>query len=30
MIQFADDNTKQEVRDMWKICFGDSDAYMNI
>jgi predicted acetyltransferase len=30
MIQFADDSTKQAVRDMWKICFGDSDAYMDI
>lgn len=30
MIQFANDNTKQEIRDMWKICFGDSDAYMDI
>ena len=30
MIHFADDSTKQAVRDMWKICFGDPDAYMNI
>ena len=30
MIQIADDTTKQEVRAMWKICFGDSDAYMDI
>lgn len=30
MIHFADDSTKQAVRDMWKICFGDSDAYMDI
>ena len=30
MIQIADDTTKQEVRAMWKMCFGDSDAYMDI
>lgn len=30
MIHYADDSTKQAVRDMWKICFGDSDAYMDI
>ena len=30
MIHFADDSTKQAVRDMWKICFGDPDAYMDI
>lgn len=30
MIQFADDSTKQAVRDMWKRCFGDSDDYMDI
>jgi len=30
MIQFADDSTKQSVRDMWKRCFGDSDDYMDI
>src|SRR5699024_2175983 len=30
MIHFADDSTKQAVRDMWKICFGDSDAYLDI
>ena len=30
MIHFADDTTTQAVRDMWKICFGDSDAYMDI
>ena len=30
MIQFADDLTKQAVRDMWKEVFGDSDDYMDI
>ncbi len=30
MIQFADDTTKQEVWDMWKTCFGDPDAYMEL
>jgi hypothetical protein len=30
MIQFAEDSTKQEVWDMWKKVFGDSDDYMEI
>jgi len=30
MITFADDTTKQEVWDMWKICFSDPDDYMEI
>ena len=30
MIQFADDSTKQAVRDMWKEVFGDSDDFMDI
>ncbi|MDD4777711.1 MAG: GNAT family N-acetyltransferase [Fermentimonas sp.] len=30
MIQFADDSTKQQVWDMWKSVFGDSDDYMLI
>ncbi|MBK5194514.1 MAG: GNAT family N-acetyltransferase [Proteiniphilum sp.] len=30
MIRFADDTTKQEVWDMWKICFSDPDDYMEI
>ena len=30
MIEFADDNTKQQVWDMWKTVFGDSDDYMEI
>lgn len=30
MIQLADDSTKLAVREMWKICFNDSDAFMDI
>lgn len=30
MIKFADDSTKQQVWDMWKSVFGDSDDYMEI
>lgn len=30
MIQYANDTTKQQVYDMWKTVFGDSDAYMEI
>lgn len=30
MISYADNSLKQEVRNMWKTCFGDSDAYMDI
>lgn len=30
MIQFAKDSTKQQVWDMWKTVFGDSDDYMHI
>lgn len=30
MIQFANDSTKQQVWDMWKSVFGDSDEYMQI
>lgn len=30
MIQFAKDSTKQQVWDMWKTVFGDSDDYMRI
>ncbi|MCE5205643.1 MAG: GNAT family N-acetyltransferase [Porphyromonadaceae bacterium] len=30
MIQYADDSTKQQVWDMWKIVFGDPDNYMEV
>lgn len=30
MIRFADKSSEAEIREMWKICFGDSDAYMDI
>ncbi|MDD2246850.1 MAG: GNAT family N-acetyltransferase [Proteiniphilum sp.] len=30
MIQFADDNTKQQVWDMWKTVFNDPDDYMEV
>lgn len=30
MIQFAGDTTKQQVWDMWKTVFGDSDDYMQL
>lgn len=30
MIQYANDTTKQQVYDMWKTVFGDSDDYMEI
>lgn len=30
MIRLADNTTQALVRDMWKICFGDSDSYMDI
>jgi predicted acetyltransferase len=30
MIQFADDQTKPQVWDMWKTVFGDSDEYMEL
>lgn len=30
MIQFADKNTAPFVRQMWKICFEDTDEYMNL
>lgn len=30
MIQYADDRTKQQVWDMWKTVFGDSDDYMDV
>lgn len=29
-IRYADSTTRDAVRDMWKTCFGDSDAYMDI
>lgn len=30
MIEFANKNTAAEVRSMWKICFEDTDEYMNL
>jgi len=30
MIRFADSNTAPLVRSMWKTCFGDSDAFMDL
>ncbi len=30
MIQFADDQTKGQVRDMWETCFGDPVNYMEV
>ena len=30
MIQFAGDTTEQQVWDMWKTVFGDSDDYMQL
>ncbi|NDW19098.1 GNAT family N-acetyltransferase [Dysgonomonas sp. 216] len=30
MIQFANDKTAPLVRDMWKTCFDDSDAFMEL
>jgi predicted acetyltransferase len=30
MIQLANNNTKEEVRKMWKICFDDSDEFMDL
>lgn len=30
MIQYANNETKQQVYDMWKTVFGDADAYMEI
>lgn len=30
MIQYATDDTKSQVWDMWKTVFGDSDSYMEI
>ena len=30
MIKFADDSTRQQVCDMWKSVFGDSEDYMEI
>ncbi|MBD8348929.1 GNAT family N-acetyltransferase [Dysgonomonas sp. HGC4] len=30
MIQFANKNTAPEVRSMWKICFEDTDEYMDL
>ena len=30
MIQFANNNTKQEVRRMWKICFDDTEEFMDL
>lgn len=30
MIRFADDTTRQQVYNMWKTVFGDSDEYMEI
>ncbi len=30
MIKFADEHTKPLVRQMWKICFGDSDEFLDI
>ncbi|HMM17459.1 MAG TPA: GNAT family N-acetyltransferase, partial [Petrimonas sp.] len=30
MIHYADNTTRQQVYDMWKTVFGDSDEYMEI
>ncbi len=30
MIKFADNSTAQQVREMWKIVFGDPDNYMEV
>ncbi|MDH6355584.1 putative acetyltransferase [Dysgonomonas sp. PH5-45] len=30
MIRFANNETKPEVRDMWKTCFGDSDSFIDM
>jgi len=30
MIQFANEHTAPLVRQMWKICFGDSDEFINL
>lgn len=30
MIQFADEHTELSVRQMWKICFEDSDEFMDL
>jgi len=30
MIRFADNDTMQLVRDMWKVCFNDSDAFIEL
>ena len=30
MIRFADKSSESEVRAMWKICFGDPDAYIDL
>ncbi|MFR9165153.1 MAG: GNAT family N-acetyltransferase [Dysgonomonas sp.] len=30
MIRFADENTEPAVRQMWKICFEDTDEFMNL
>lgn len=30
MITFANNNTRIEVRSMWKACFGDSDAFLDL
>lgn len=30
MINFANSNTTKFVRQMWKICFGDNDDYVNL
>lgn len=30
MIQFANENTAQQVRSMWKVCFEDTDDFMNL
>lgn len=30
MIQFADEETRPQVREMWKIVFGDPDNYMEV
>lgn len=30
MIQFANENTAQQVRSMWKVCFEDTDDFMDL
>lgn len=30
MIRFANDTTAHSVRSMWKICFGDTEEFMNL